>query len=56
MKQLTAFCWNVQDGRLPEKDLVDFQKERAISQLPGLLDYTAYVVSTKSMSPSLLKI
>ena len=44
--QLTAFCWNVQDGRLPEKDLVDVQKERAIRQLPSLLDFAGYVVRT----------
>ncbi|MCJ1353094.1 MAG: lysophospholipid acyltransferase [Icmadophila ericetorum] len=41
--KLTAFCWNVQDGRLPEKDLVDFQKERAIKKLPSLLNYAGYV-------------
>lgn len=42
--KLTAFCWNVQDGRLPEKDLVDFQKERALTKLPSLLDFAGYVV------------
>ena len=43
-KQLTAFCWNVHDGRLPEKDLVDFQREHAIRELPGFLDFAGYVV------------
>lgn len=42
--KLTAFCWNVQDGTLPEKELTDFQKERAIRQLPSILDYTAWVL------------
>ncbi|KAF2107576.1 MBOAT, membrane-bound O-acyltransferase family-domain-containing protein [Lophiotrema nucula] len=41
--KLTAFCWNVQDGRLPESELSDFQKEHAIRELPGLLDYAGYV-------------
>lgn len=41
--KLTAFCWNVHDGRLPESELSDFQKERAIRELPGLLDYAGYV-------------
>jgi lysophospholipid acyltransferase len=42
--KLTAFCWNVHDGRLPESELSDFQKERAIRELPSLLDYAGYVV------------
>ncbi|KAF2637744.1 MBOAT-domain-containing protein [Massarina eburnea CBS 473.64] len=41
--KLTAFCWNVQDGRLPDSELSDFQKEHAIRTLPSLLDYTGYV-------------
>ncbi|KAF2094990.1 MBOAT family protein [Rhizodiscina lignyota] len=41
--RLTAFCWNVHDGQLPESDLSDFQKDRAIRQLPSLLDYFGYV-------------
>lgn len=35
------------DGRLAEKDLVDYQKERALRELPSLLDYAGYVVSTE---------
>ena len=42
--KLTGFCWNVYDGKQPEKDLVDFQKNRAIRTMPGFLDYAAYVV------------
>ncbi|PVH98256.1 MBOAT-domain-containing protein [Periconia macrospinosa] len=41
--KLTAFCWNVQDGRLPDSELSDFQKEHAIRTLPSLIDYTGYV-------------
>ena len=41
--KLTAFCWNVQDGRLPNKELADFQRERAIARLPSILDYAGYV-------------
>lgn len=41
--KLTAFCWNVQDGRLPEAELTDFQKEHAVRTMPSILDYTGYV-------------
>ncbi|KAI9881997.1 MAG: hypothetical protein M1823_006284, partial [Watsoniomyces obsoletus] len=41
--KLSAFCWNVHDGRLPQEGLSDFQKERSIRQLPSLLDYAGYV-------------
>ncbi|KAF1957330.1 MBOAT-domain-containing protein [Byssothecium circinans] len=41
--KLTAFAWNVQDGRLPDSELSDFQKEHAIRTLPSLIDYTGYV-------------
>ncbi|KAH7390529.1 MBOAT family protein-like protein [Pyrenochaeta sp. MPI-SDFR-AT-0127] len=41
--KLTAFCWNVQDGRLPDSDLSEFQKEHAVRTMPGLLDYMGYV-------------
>jgi lysophospholipid acyltransferase len=41
--KLTAFCWNVQDGRLPDSELSDFQREHAVRTLPNLLDYTGYV-------------
>lgn len=42
--KLTAFAWNVADGKLPEKDLSDYQKERALKQLPPLLDFAGYVL------------
>lgn len=41
--RLTAFCWNVHDGQLPQAELTDFQRERAIKKLPNLLDYFGYV-------------
>ena len=47
--KLTAFCWNVQDGRLQDKDLSDFQKDHAIRNLPGLLNYAAYVLFFPSL-------
>jgi lysophospholipid acyltransferase len=41
--KLTAFCWNVHDGKRPDSELSEFQKERCIRKLPDLLDYAAYV-------------
>ncbi|KAL5114533.1 Lysophospholipid acyltransferase [Pleosporales sp. CAS-2024a] len=41
--KLTAFCWNVQDGRLPDSELSDFQKEHAVRTMPSLLDYAGFV-------------
>ncbi|KAH8724778.1 MBOAT, membrane-bound O-acyltransferase family-domain-containing protein [Phaeosphaeriaceae sp. PMI808] len=41
--KLTAFCWNVQDGRLPDSELSDFQKNHAVNTMPNLLDYAGYV-------------
>lgn len=41
--KLSAFCWNVWDGKQKEADLNDVQKERAIKKLPGLLDYAGFV-------------
>ena len=39
----------MQDGRLPQKDLADFQREKALPELPSLLDYTGYVVSQRTL-------
>jgi lysophospholipid acyltransferase len=41
--KLSAFCWNVHDGRLPVDVLSDHQRSRALPQLPNLLDFTGYV-------------
>ncbi|KAI4181048.1 MAG: hypothetical protein L6R41_006849 [Letrouitia leprolyta] len=47
--KLTGFCWNVYDGRLKQDDLADFQKDRAILQLPGLLDFAGFVLFFPSL-------
>ncbi|KAL8661917.1 MAG: hypothetical protein Q9202_005200 [Teloschistes flavicans] len=47
--KLTGFCWNVYDGRLKYEDLADFQKARALSQLPSLLDFAGYVLFFPSL-------
>lgn len=41
---MTAFCWNVYDGRLPAGEMSDLQKEKALKRLPDLLDFAGYVV------------
>ncbi|KAF2755902.1 MBOAT family protein [Pseudovirgaria hyperparasitica] len=47
--KLTAFAWNVQDGKLPESELSEFQKERAVRKLPDILDYAGYVLFFPSL-------
>jgi lysophospholipid acyltransferase len=47
--KLTAFCWNVHDGRLPQNELADWQKDRAFIELPSLLDYAGYVLFFPSL-------
>ncbi|KAL5332345.1 MBOAT, membrane-bound O-acyltransferase family-domain-containing protein [Aspergillus crustosus] len=42
--KLSAFCWNVHDGRLPQEQLSDPQKYAAITNFPSILDYTGYVL------------
>jgi lysophospholipid acyltransferase len=44
LMKLSAFCWNVHDGRLPESALTDSQKSRALKEMPHLLKYTAWVM------------
>ncbi len=41
--KLSTFCWNVADGLLPIADLSDFQKDRRLTEVPNLLDYTGFV-------------
>lgn len=41
--KMTAFCWNVHDGRLPESELSDLQKTNSIKEMPSLLDFFGYV-------------
>ncbi|KZZ88212.1 MBOAT family protein [Ascosphaera apis ARSEF 7405] len=47
--KLTAFCWNVHDGRQPQEELSEKQKYAALKELPGLLDYAAYVLFFPSL-------
>lgn len=49
LMKLSAFCWNVADGQLPEDHLSEFQKERRLVELPGLLDYAGYVLFFPSL-------
>ncbi|KAK6349693.1 lysophospholipid acyltransferase [Orbilia brochopaga] len=42
--KLTAFCWNVWDGKLPASELTPTQQDRAIREMPSLLDYAGYVL------------
>lgn len=47
--KLTSFCWNVADGKIPEKELSPYQQERALKKLPSFLDYAAYVLFFPSL-------
>jgi lysophospholipid acyltransferase len=47
--KLSAFCWNVADGTLPDDQLTDFQKSRRIIELPSFLDYAGYVLFFPSL-------
>lgn len=47
--KLSAFCWNVHDGRLPESALTDSQKARALPAMPPLLKYAAWVLYFPSL-------
>lgn len=44
LMKLSAFCWNVHDGRLPDSALTDAQKSRAVKEMPPLLKYAAWVM------------
>ncbi|RAL07759.1 lysophospholipid acyltransferase [Aspergillus homomorphus CBS 101889] len=47
--KLSAFCWNVHDGRLPQSQLSGAQKYAAITQFPSILDYLGYVLFFPSL-------
>lgn len=47
--KLNAFCWNVWDGKQKESELNDSQKDRMLTELPGLLDYAGFVVFFPSL-------
>ncbi|KAK6541635.1 lysophospholipid acyltransferase [Orbilia ellipsospora] len=42
--KLTAFCWNVWDGKFPDSELSAVQQDRAIREMPSVLDYAGYVL------------
>ncbi|KAH6884007.1 MBOAT, membrane-bound O-acyltransferase family-domain-containing protein [Thelonectria olida] len=44
LMKLSAFCWNVADGQLPDNLLSDFQREHMLKELPSLLDYAGWVL------------
>ncbi|KAI5457915.1 MBOAT, membrane-bound O-acyltransferase family-domain-containing protein [Mariannaea sp. PMI_226] len=44
LMKLSAFCWNVADGQLPDDLLSDFQREHMLKELPSLLDYAGWVL------------
>nr|POE56521.1 lysophospholipid acyltransferase [Quercus suber] len=41
--KLSAFCWNVWDGRQKPEEINDAQKERALTKLPHPVDYAGFV-------------
>jgi lysophospholipid acyltransferase len=47
--KLSAFCWNVADGLLPDDQLSDFQKDRVLRELPSVLDFAGYVLFFPSL-------
>ena len=47
--KLSAFCWNVADGQLADEVLSDFQRARALKELPPLQDYVGYVLFFPSL-------
>lgn len=49
LMKLSAFCWNVHDGRLKQEGLTDYQRDRAIIHMPDFLDYAGYVLFFPSL-------
>lgn len=49
LMKLSAFCWNVHDGRLNQEGLTEYQRDRAIVQMPDFLDYAGYVLFFPSL-------
>ncbi|KAK6440496.1 Lysophospholipid acyltransferase [Oleoguttula sp. CCFEE 5521] len=47
--KLTAFCWNVWDGKQDQAGLTDYQRDRALKELPSPLDFAAYVAFFPSL-------
>ena len=42
LMKLSGFAWNVHDGRLDPKLMTDSQRDRAVYEMPGFLDYAGY--------------
>ena len=47
--KLSAFCWNVHDGRLPADQLSPAQAYAAIREFPSVLDFAGYVLFFPSL-------
>lgn len=48
--KLHGFCWNVYDGMEQDQaGLTDFQRDRALNELPNPLDFAAYVLFFPAM-------
>lgn len=47
--KLTSFAWNIADGRLPKKGLTDLQRQKALWEMPNLLEYAGYVMFFPSL-------
>jgi lysophospholipid acyltransferase len=47
--KLSAFCWNVHDGRLPANQLSQGQAYAAIREFPSVLDFAGYVLFFPSL-------
>ncbi|CAB4445759.1 unnamed protein product [Rhizophagus irregularis] len=41
--KLTSFAFNVFDGRRPNKELTPYQKSKAITSMPSILEYLGYI-------------
>lgn len=47
--KLTSFAWNIADGQLPEKDLSEAQKEKALKEVPDPLDFAGFIMFFPSL-------
>jgi len=47
--KLSAFCWNVWDGKQKQSDLTEAQKDRMLTTLPSPLDYAGFVAFFPSL-------
>ena len=47
--KMTAFCWNLHDGRQKAQSLTVYQKTKAISKMPRFVDFMAYALFFPSL-------